>query len=60
MMFDPDDFNTVMKVKYEPNSLIFFLNGPISYHRVTIRSKSMFPRRLVNIVADRSFGRKCW
>ena len=60
VMFNPDDFNSVMKVEYEPNTLIFFLNGPISYHRVTMRSKSMFPRRLVNIIADRSNGRKCY
>ena len=39
--------------EYE-NTFIFFLNGPRSFHKVTERTETTFPRRLVNIIADRA------
>lgn len=39
-------------VKYENNVLVGFLNTPKSIHGVSIREKTNYPRRYINIIAE--------
>lgn len=43
---------TVSTVKYDANTLVFFVNSNHAYHAVTPRSRTPYPRRFVNIVAQ--------
>jgi hypothetical protein len=43
---------TVSTVKYEANTLVFFVNSNQAFHAVTRRSPTPYPRRFVNIVAQ--------
>lgn len=52
--YNPSDLQTSVRVPYEENTFVFFLNGPLSFHKVTERTETTFPRRLVNIIADRA------
>ena len=52
--YNPTDLRTDVRVPYEENTFVFFLNGPRSFHKVTERTETTFPRRLVNIIADRA------
>jgi len=54
VQYNPSDLRVFKSVAYEENTLVFFLNGPRSFHKVSSRSKTTFPRRLVNIIADRT------
>ena len=42
----------VSTVPYDPNTLVFFVNGKNSYHAVTPRTVTEYPRRFVNIVSQ--------
>jgi len=42
----------VKRVPYENNTLIVFLNSPLSWHGVTVRQRTPFPRLFVNFVAE--------
>jgi len=46
------DFKLVGEVPYEKNRFVMFINSKSSYHAVTPRSASTYPRRLVNIAAN--------
>ncbi len=46
------DFKLVGEVPYEKNRFVMFINSKSSYHAVTPRSASAYPRRLVNIAAN--------
>jgi len=52
VQFHPRDIKVASTVPYEANTLAFFVNGPTSYHAVTPRSVTPYPRRFVNIVAQ--------
>ncbi|CAL6331120.1 unnamed protein product [Bathycoccus prasinos] len=52
VQFNPKDMRTVAEVPYEKNTLVMFVNGRTSYHRVSKRSQTMFPRRLVNLIGE--------
>jgi len=54
IQYNPADLRIHKSIAYEENTLVFFLNGPRSFHKVSTRSKTTFPRRLVNIIADRA------
>jgi hypothetical protein len=45
------DLETVATVKYGRNTVVFFMNSPLSIHGVSLRSGTSIPRRLVNLVA---------
>ena len=46
------DFKLVGEVPYEKNMFAMFINSNSSYHAVTPRSASAYPRRLINIAAN--------
>lgn len=55
VQFDPGTMETVAKVPYEANALAMFINSDASYHGVTPRSASPYPRRLVNVIGEIPF-----
>ena len=46
------DFKLVAEVPYEKNQFVMFINSNSSYHAVSPRSASAYPRRLINIAAN--------
>lgn len=52
VQFNPKNMRTMAEVPYEKNTLVMFVNGRTSYHRVSKRSQTMFPRRLVNLIGE--------
>lgn len=46
-----DQLETVQSVEYGRNTVVFFMNSPVSVHSVSVRSGTTIPRRLVNLVA---------
>mmetsp|Transcript_24531 Transcript_24531/g.39469 ORF Transcript_24531/g.39469 Transcript_24531/m.39469 type:complete len:216 (-) Transcript_24531:479-1126(-) len=55
VQFDPQTMETVASVPYKANTLIMFINSNQSFHGVTPRSQSAYPRRLVNVVGAAPF-----
>jgi len=56
VQYDETKFKKVDTIPYEPNQLVLFINGPHSFHAVTPRTKSSYPRRLVNILGEGSLA----
>jgi len=52
LQFHPRDMETISTVKYEANTLVFFVNSNHAFHAVTTRTPTPYPRRFVNIVAQ--------
>ena len=42
----------VQTIRYRPNTLVILLNTPESVHGVTMRNRSKYPRRFVNLIAE--------
>ncbi|NCF70219.1 MAG: hypothetical protein GWP59_00815 [Chlamydiales bacterium] len=49
---DASAIEVVARVPYEANTFIIFLNTPYSFHGVSEREKTPYPRRLINIIGD--------
>jgi len=47
-----DDVELVKTVKYKQNVLVGFMNSKHSIHGVSVRGKSEYPRRYINVVAE--------
>ncbi len=50
----PHTVEVTNTVHYQPNTFVLLLNSPQSVHGVTTRKGSKYPRRFVNIIAERS------
>ena len=50
----PNTVEAVNTVHYQANTLVVLLNSPQAVHGVTLRKASKYPRRFVNIIAERS------
>ena len=48
----PEAVEAFRRIRYEPNTLVMWLNTPQALHGVTPRSVTEAPRRYVNFVAD--------
>lgn len=46
------DMQLVRRVPYESNTLVLFLNTPISYHGVTVRSRTPHHRLFINLLGE--------
>ncbi|CAL6288488.1 unnamed protein product [Bathycoccus prasinos] len=52
------DFKLVAEVPYEKNQFVMFINSNSSYHAVSPRSASAYPRRLINIAANEYYKKE--
>ena len=52
------DFKLVAEVPYEKNQFVMFINSNSSYHAVSPRSASAYPRRLINIAANEYYEKE--
>lgn len=52
--FDKGELRKVLSVPYKSNTLVFFINSPLSIHSVSPRDKSKYSRKFVNFIADKS------
>lgn len=50
--YDPKTLELDKEVIYGRNTLAMFINSPVSVHAVTVRPKTKFARRYININAD--------
>jgi hypothetical protein len=49
---DPRDVELVERIAYGANTLVLFLNTPVSVHGVTPRTVSPLPRRYINLLGE--------
>jgi hypothetical protein len=52
------DFRKIDEIPYAKNQFILFINSPSSYHAVTPRTSSVYPRRLVNVAGNEYYERE--
>tara|TARA_B100000886_G_C20384558_1_gene475439 strand:- start:365 stop:1126 length:762 start_codon:yes stop_codon:yes gene_type:complete len=50
-----DKVNLIEEIEYKKNRLVMFLNSPYSIHGVTMRSKTNFYRKYINIIGEFNF-----
>ncbi|MEY4482558.1 MAG: hypothetical protein RL693_10, partial [Verrucomicrobiota bacterium] len=46
-----EDLEAVKTIRYRANTVLFFMNSPVSFHGVSVRGGTTIPRRLVNLIA---------
>lgn len=51
--FDKRELQKVLSVPYKSNTLVFFINSPLSIHSVSPRDRSKYSRKFVNFIADK-------
>lgn len=54
-MILPSDVSKVSTVGYDKNTLVCFINSPISVHGVSPRGPSFLPRRYINFIVETDF-----
>ncbi len=54
---DPDQVELIERIPYRANTLVMFLNSPISVHGVTARSTTAHVRRYMNLLGECYRGR---
>jgi hypothetical protein len=54
-MILPDDLELKRVVTYAPNTLVAFVNSPMSPHGVSPRSNAKLPRRYINFICETPF-----
>lgn len=47
-----EDMSVFKTVPYKDNTLVLFLNTPMSYHGVTVRNKTKHPRLFLNLLGE--------
>jgi hypothetical protein len=54
-MILPDDLKLKRIITYAPNTLVAFVNSPMSPHGVSPRSDAKLPRRYINLICETPF-----
>lgn len=49
---DSQYFEVIKTIKYQPNTLVLFLNTINSFHAVTVREVTTFPRLFINLLGE--------